>query len=79
MECKKKLGNGTWTVLPADQCDEKPSSQLPCNEMPCYKWRVQYPCVSCGGKVLLFVLLEEKEEEEEMERWKRILLTKNQK
>lgn len=51
MECKKKLGDGTWTVVPADECDDMPpGSSTSCNEMPCYTWRVEYPCVNCGGE-----------------------------
>lgn len=49
VECKRKLSNGSWIALPDDQCTEKPSSQISCNHVPCYKWRVQYPCASCGG------------------------------
>jgi len=48
VDCKKKLADGNWTVLPDDQCDDKPSSIMSCNEMPCYTWRVEYPCASCG-------------------------------
>ena len=52
--CKKRLGNGTWVALPDDQCRDvtsnKPHSSMRCNSMPCHKWRVLYPCVSCGGK-----------------------------
>lgn len=36
--------------MPDDQCDDKPSSSMSCNEMPCYTWRVEYPCASCEGK-----------------------------
>jgi len=53
VECKKRLGNGTWVALLDDQCRDgtsnKPHSSMRCNSMPCHKWRVLYPCVSCGG------------------------------
>ncbi|KAJ7383377.1 metalloendopeptidase [Desmophyllum pertusum] len=49
VDCKKKFGNSTWSVLKTDECSEKPSSSISCDEMPCYKWRVNYPCVNCGG------------------------------
>ena len=55
VDCKKKLADGNWTVLPDDQCYNKPPSIMPCNVMPCYAWRVEYPCASCGGKDFKFV------------------------
>lgn len=59
--CKKKLGNGTWTVLTADQCSDvigvKPPNSTRCHAMPCHKWRVLYPCVSCGGSHVWFRFL----------------------
>ena len=49
VECKKKMADGKWSKLPDDQCDDKPPSNMSCNEKPCYKWRVEYSCASCGG------------------------------
>lgn len=49
VDCKKKLADGNWTVLPDDQCYNKPPSIMSCYVMPCYAWRLEYPCASCGG------------------------------
>lgn len=53
VECRKKLGNSTWIPLPSHHCSdllsEKPHNTTQCHTTPCHKWRVQYPCVSCGG------------------------------
>ncbi|XP_078352920.1 A disintegrin and metalloproteinase with thrombospondin motifs 1-like isoform X2 [Oculina patagonica] len=56
VECKKKLGDGTWTVVSSDDCDDMPpDSSTSCNEMPCYTWRVEYPCVNCGRQDMTHV------------------------
>ena len=62
MECRQTFANGTWSNLPDDQCNvrtsKKPPTSMTCNSIPCFKWRVEYPCLSCGGNFIniMFVL-----------------------
>ncbi|XP_068726247.1 A disintegrin and metalloproteinase with thrombospondin motifs 16-like [Montipora capricornis] len=53
VECKKKLRNGELVTLAHADCEgintEKPVSVMQCISKPCSEWKVQYPCVTCGG------------------------------
>lgn len=53
VECKKRLRNGELVTLAHADCDgistEKPVSVMQCISKPCSEWKVQYPCVTCGG------------------------------
>ena len=61
MECRQTFANGTWSNVPDDQCNvrsKKPPTRMTCNSIACFKWRVEYPCLSCGGNFIniMFVL-----------------------
>ncbi|KAK2556766.1 A disintegrin and metalloproteinase with thrombospondin motifs 6 [Acropora cervicornis] len=50
--CRKKLGNGRWVMLARSKCNDfgsqKPDNASQCNAGPCFKWKVNYPCATCG-------------------------------